>query len=271
MNGDAMQLYRGMDIGTAKIPVSERRDLPHHMFDVLEVTETASVARYQREAQATIDDIGSRGATPILVGGSGLYISAVLFDFQFSGTDPGVRRRLEAEHDRDGLDKLAARLHTIDPVVAAAIGPHNARRIVRALELHETTGRSTSGRLPDQAFPRVPTTIIGLAAPREVLVRRLDERVTEMWRVGLRDEVRHLVLRGIERGSTARRAIGYSQALAELNGELTTLEAITQAQSLTRRFARRQVSWFRRYSRTVWLDYDHPELVDAVNKVSGGW
>ncbi len=270
VNGDAMQLYRGMDIGTAKVPLEQRRGVPHHLLDVLDITETASAARYQRHARAVIDEIDSRDVTPILVGGSGLYISAVLYDFQFPGTDPAVRDRLEAEGARGGIEKLAARLHAVDPVAAAAIGPHNARRIVRALELHETTGRSTSGTLPNQAVPRVPTTVIGLTVSRDELRHRLNERVGEMWRAGLRDEVQRLVDRGLERGTTARRAIGYSQALAELNGELTTAEAIAQTQSLTRRFARRQVSWFRRYPRTVWLDHDHPELMDMVDTVYRG-
>ncbi len=261
-----MQLYRGMHVGTAKMSVDERRGIPHHLLDVLDVTESASVARYQNEARAAIDEIGSRGLTPILVGGSGLYVSAVLYDFQFPGTDPLVRRRFEAEREQDGVAALAARLQLIDPGAAAAIGPHNSRRIVRALELHETTGRSTSGTLPDQAVPRLPTTVIGLAASREALVTRINERVTEMWRAGLLAEVRHLVDDGLKNGTTARRAIGYSQALAELAGELTTPEAIAQTQFLTRRLARRQVSWFRRYPRTVWIDHDHPELVDAVSE-----
>jgi len=259
-----MQLYRGMDIGTAKIRPAEWRGVPHHLFDVLDVTEEATVARYQPEARAAIEAIQGRGAVPILVGGSGLYVSSVIFDFRFPGTDPVLRARLEAELAEQGPGMLFRRLAEVDPGAAARIGSSNGRRIVRALEVAELTGEPVSGTLPDAPVPWRPVTVLGLAAPREELVARLDARVDRMWESGLLDEVRGLLPLGIERGVTAGRAIGYAQALAELRGELTRAEAIAQTQQLTRRYARRQVSWFKRYPDLHWLDYDDPGLVDAA-------
>lgn len=264
VNADAMQLYRGMDIGTAKIAPNEWRGVPHHLFDVLDVTEEATVARYQPEARATVADIQSRGAVPILVGGSGLYVSSVIFDFRFPGTDPVLRARLEAELAERGPGMLFRRLAEADPQAAARIGSSNGRRIVRALEVAELTGEPVSGTLPDAPEPWRPVTILGLAAPRDELVLRLDARVERMWQAGLLDEVRRLIPLGIERGVTAGRAIGYAQALAELRGELTRAEAIAQTQQLTRRYARRQVSWFKRYPGLHWLAFDDPELVDSA-------
>lgn len=260
-----MQLYRGMDIGTAKLPSTQWRGIPHHLFDVLEVTDEATVARYQPEARATVDGILQRGAVPILVGGSGLYVSSVLFDLRFPGTDPELRARLETELAEQGPGMLFQRLAALDPDAAHRIGSRNGRRIVRALEVAELTGTSVSGALPDEPpLWRRPTVIIGLGAPREELVVRLDERVERMWAAGLLAEVTGLIPQGIDRGVTARRAIGYAQALAELRGELTREEAIAQTQQLTRRYARRQVSWFKRYPGIHWLDYDAPDLVDAA-------
>ncbi|WP_179702710.1 tRNA (adenosine(37)-N6)-dimethylallyltransferase MiaA [Leifsonia naganoensis] len=264
VNADAMQLYRGMDIGTAKIPPAEWRGVPHHLFDVLDVAEEATVARYQPEARAAIEAIRSRGAVPILVGGSGLYVSSVIFDFRFPGTDPELRARLEAELAEQGPGMLFRRLAEVDPQSAARIGSSNGRRIVRALEVAELTGEPVSGSLPDAPTPWRPVTILGLAAPREELVTRLDARVERMWEAGLQDEVRALIPLGIERGVTAGRAIGYAQALAELRGELSRTEAIAQTQQLTRRYARRQASWFKRYPDLHWLDYDDPALPDAA-------
>ncbi|NUU08041.1 tRNA (adenosine(37)-N6)-dimethylallyltransferase MiaA [Leifsonia sp. C5G2] len=265
VNADAMQLYRGMDIGTAKISPDEWRGIPHHLFDVLEVTDEATVARYQPEARAQIGDILARGAVPILVGGSGLYVSSVLFDLQFPGTDPELRARLEAELAEHGPGMLFQRLAERDPEAARRIGSRNGRRIVRALEVAELTGTSVSGTLPDEPQPwHRPTAIIGLSAPREELVQRLDARVDRMWAAGLLAEVSALIPQGIDRGVTARRAIGYAQALAELRGELTQEEAIAQTQQLTRRYARRQVSWFKRYPGIHWLEYDAADLVERA-------
>ncbi|MFB9748596.1 tRNA (adenosine(37)-N6)-dimethylallyltransferase MiaA [Leifsonia shinshuensis] len=260
VNADAMQFYRGMDIGTAKLPPAEWRGVPHHLFDVLDVTEEATVARYQPEARRVVDEIRARGATPILVGGSGLYVSSVIFDFRFPGTDPELRARLEAELAAQGPGMLFRRLAELDPEAARRIGPSNGRRIVRALEVAELTGEPVSGALPDEPQYWRPTTVLGLAAPRDELVLRLDARVERMWADGLTDEVRRLIPLGLEDGVTARRAIGYAQALAEVKGELTRAEAIAATQQLTRRYARRQVSWFKRYAGIHWLDYDDPDL-----------
>lgn len=260
-----MQLYRGMDIGTAKLPAEEWRGIPHHLFDVLDVTDEATVARYQPEARARIQEIADRGAVPILVGGSGLYVSSVLFDLRFPGTDPELRARLEAELAEHGPGMLFQRLAERDPEAARRIGSQNGRRIVRALEVAELTGTSVTGALPDEpSLWHEPTVIIGLAAPRDQLVTRLDTRVDRMWAEGLLAEVTALIPEGIDRGVTARRAIGYAQALAELRGELSREDAIAQTQQLTRRYARRQVSWFKRYPGIHWLDYDAPDLVDAA-------
>lgn len=265
VNADAMQLYRGMDIGTAKIAPSDWGGTPHHLFDVLDVTDEATVARYQPTARETISGILQRGATPILVGGSGLYVSSVVFDLRFPGTDPEFRARLEAELTEHGPGMLFQRLAELDPEAARRIGSRNGRRIVRALEVAHLTGTSVSGALPDEPTPwHDPTVIIGLAAPREQLVARLDARVERMWADGLLAEVTDLIPSGLDRGVTARRAIGYAQALAELRGELTRDAAIAQTQQLTRRYARRQVSWFKRYPDIHWLDYDDPQLVDAA-------
>ncbi len=265
VNADAMQLYRGMDIGTAKIGPDEWRGVPHHLFDVLDVTEEATVARYQPEARTAIRGILSRGAIPILVGGSGLYVSSVVFDFRFPGTDPELRARLERELEEQGPGMLFRRLAEIDPDAARRIGSTNGRRIVRALEVAELTGEPVSGSLPGEPEPwHRPTVVLGLDAPRSELVARLDERVERMWRDGLLDEVQALIPRGLESGVTASRAIGYAQALGELRGDLSRGEAIASTQQLTRRYARRQVSWFKRYPGIRWLSYDDPALVDTA-------
>jgi len=262
VNADAMQLYRGMDIGTAKLPVAERRGIPHHMLDVLDVGDEASVADYQAEARARIAEIEARGAWPILVGGSGLYVSSVIYDFRFPGTDPQIRQRLEDELAATGPGMLYRRLLAVDPVAAAAIGPSNGRRIVRALEVVEMTGEPFGTGLPDDGAPWMPARIIGLRAPRDELVTRLDERVEQMWRDGLVGEVEGLLPLGL--GVTASRAIGYAQAAAQLRGELTEREAIEQTALITRKYARRQVSWFRRYDAIGWLDHDDPRRLEAA-------
>jgi tRNA dimethylallyltransferase len=264
VNADSMQLYRGMDIGTAKLRPHERRGVAHHLLDVLDVTEEATVARYQPAARHVIQDILERGKTPVLVGGSGLYVSSVIYEFEFPGTDPVIRQRLEAELEAVGPGMLHRRLSAIDPITAARVGPHNGRRIVRALEVAEMTGDAPSAALPDEPTPWRPSVILGLRAPREELVQRLDRRVDRMWADGLVAEADSLRQAGIERGVTASRAIGYAQALAQLSGELTADEARAQTAALTRRYARRQVSWFKRYPHAHWLDYDHPNLVSEA-------
>jgi tRNA dimethylallyltransferase len=254
VNADAMQLYRGMDIGTAKLTTEERAEFPHHMFDVLDVTQEASVADYQTAARAVIDGILARGATPILVGGSGLYVSSVLFEFDFPGHDDEIRERLEAELAEKGPGLMFAKLKELAPQAAERIDSQNARRVVRALEVIEMTGDPAAlGTLPEEPVYWRDTTIYGLREEREVLVERLDARVEKMWADGILDEVRGLIPAGIEQGVTARRAIGYAQALGQLAGELTEAEAIAETQALTRRYARRQVSWFKRYADVQWV------------------
>lgn len=264
VNADAMQLYRGMDIGTAKLSPEERRGIPHHMLDVLDVTTESTVAGYQADARAAVEDIIARGSTPILVGGSGLYVASVIYDFQFPASDKAVRARLEAELESHGPGELFRRLSALDADAAARIGSQNTRRLVRALEVAELTGSPVAGMLPEAPVYWRPTRILGLRAPRDQLVARLDERVERMWSAGLLDEVRGLVPQGIEQGVTASRAIGYAQALRQLAGTATEAEAIDETQQLTRRYARRQVSWFRRYADIVWLDYDAADLGDAA-------
>ncbi len=254
VNADASQLYRGMDIGTAKVPVAERRGIPHHLFDVLDVTEDASVARYQTEARAVIDDIESRGATAILVGGSGLYVWSVLFDFEFPGTDPAIRERLERRLETEGTGVLAAELREKDPDAFEGIDVRNGRRLIRALEVIEMTGKPFGAGLGAENRPWREHIMIGLQVPRDELTERLDARARAMFDNGLVDEVRGLIPIGLEDGVTASRSIGYSQALAVINGTATVDEAIDETAALTRRFARRQVSWFTRNPATHWFD-----------------
>lgn len=263
VNADAMQLYRGMDIGTAKVPAADRRGIPHHLFDVLEPREEASVARYQTEARAVVDAILARDAVPILVGGSGLYVSSVLYDFQFPGTDQVIRERLEADLAAAGPGVLHRRLRDVDPAAAEAIGPANGRRLVRALEVIELTGSPFGAGLPAETALWRPSVTIGLRAERAKLVVRLDARVRGMWRDGLVAEVERLLPAGL--GVTASRAIGYAQAAAQLRGDLTEQQAMEQAATLTRRYARRQVGWFGRYRQTRWLAADSATRVaDAL-------
>lgn len=267
VNADAMQLYRGMDIGTAKLPEAERRGIPHHLFDVLDVADEAAVAAYQHQARAVIEQILARGADAILVGGSGLYVSSVLYDFRFPPRDDALRAQLEQELAERGPGSLLSRLRALDPATAERVDPRNGRRIVRALEV-VLQGEDTHGAaLP--AAPvlwHVPTSIIGVHVDRSELVARLDVRVERMWADGLLEEVARLRAAGLDDGLTSRRAIGYAQALAQLAGEKTQDEAIAETQALTRRYARRQVSWFKRYPDITWVgqEADPAALVDAA-------
>jgi tRNA dimethylallyltransferase len=253
INADSMQLYQGMDIGTAKEPEAARRGVRHHLLDVWPVTRTASVADYQRLARAAIADITARGRMPVLVGGSGLYVRAALEDLDFPGTDVAVRARLEAELDKLGPAALHARLGGLDPAAAAAILPSNGRRIVRALEVIEISGRPFLATLPAYGQSR-PAAQIGLTLPRPELDRRITARVDRMWRAGFEAEVRNLAARGLRQGRTASRALGYQQMLRHLDGDYTLDQARQQTIKATRRFARRQESWFRRDPRIRWLD-----------------
>ena len=273
VNADAMQLYRGMDIGTAKVPETERRGIPHHLLDVWEVTREASVADYQAMARAIIQDIQSRGAIPLLVGGSGLYVSSVLYEFEFPGTDPEIRAHLEARLEKEGLAPLLEELAGKDPLAAAAIDPQNTRRVIRALEVIEVTGKPFGAGLDAEHRPwQTSTVVVGLHRERTDLVEILNQRVEAMWERGLADEVQDLIPLGIERGVTASRAIGYQQALEFLAGEMSKEEAIQSTQSLTRRYARRQVSWFKRDQNTLWLSSDEPGIRDrALGVLREAW
>ena len=267
VNADAMQLYRGMDIGTAKLGEAERRGIRHHLFDALDVTDEAAVAWYQDAARCAISDIHGRGADAILVGGSGLYVSSVVFDFRFPPHDEALRARLEAELAEHGPGVLFARLRQLDPVTAERVDPRNGRRIVRALEVLGQGGSTHGAALPEEPVPwHEPTRLIGVHVDRAELVQRLDRRVEAMWAAGMLDEVAALRERGLERGVTASRAIGYAQALAQLRGELGETDAIAQTQALTRRYARRQVSWFKRYPALEWVapDTDPASLLNPA-------
>ncbi|QFG27494.1 tRNA (adenosine(37)-N6)-dimethylallyltransferase MiaA [Actinomadura sp. WMMB 499] len=261
VNADSMQLYRGMDIGTAKLARDEMRGVPHHLLDVWDVTATASVAEYQRLAAETIGAIRGRGGVPVLVGGSGLYVRAAVDEMEFPGTDPAVRARLEDELARDGAAVLHARLRGVDPAAAEAILPSNGRRIVRALEVIEITGRPFTATLPEHRYRYGSVVQVGLSVPRDELDERIAVRVQRMWDAGLVDEVRALEKRGLRDGLTAGRALGYAQVLRYLAGEWSEEQAKADTVRTTRRFARRQESWFRRDPRVHWLPYDAPDLV----------
>lgn len=267
VNADAMQLYRGMDIGTAKMTVEERRGVPHHLLDVLDVTETASVAAYQRETRDVIERLLAAGRPPILVGGSGLYVQAVLDDLKFPGTDDAVRERFEAELASIGPEALHRRLQELDPAAAIAILPSNGRRIVRALEVIELTGEPFSANLPKPGPARYGTVQIGVDREVSELDARVDLRVDVMFASGLEDEVRTLVRAGLRDGKTASRALGYQQVLSAMDGACTIDFAAEETKRATRRFVRRQRSWFRRDQRITWLDGARPDLVDAAGNL----
>jgi tRNA dimethylallyltransferase len=258
VNVDSMQLYQGMDIGTAKLPLDERRGVPHHLLDIWDVTQTASVAEYQRLADQVIDDIRARGKVPVLAGGSGLYIRAALGDLDFPGTDEAVRERLAAELTTVGPVRLHDRLTALDPVAAAAILPSNGRRIVRALEVIEISGQPFSATMPsyDTGAGQARSAIqVGIRLPRPELDRRIESRVDRMFAQGLEHEVRELADRhGLRDGRTASRALGYRQVLRSLDGGWTLEQAREETVRATRRFARRQESWFRRDPRVTWID-----------------
>ncbi len=263
VNADSMLVYRGMDIGTAKPTPAERGGITHHLIDIFDVTQTASVAAFQRLARAAIADCRARGVTPILVGGSALYVHAILDDFEFPGTDPAVRARLEDELTRLGPAALHRRLADASSEAAADILPGNGRRIVRALEVIELTG-SWRATLPDWSYALDGVRQWGLEVPREALDERIEARVERMWASGLVTEVRTLLGRGLRDGRTASRALGYRQVMAHLDGELTEDEAKQRTVAGTRRFARKQLGWFRRDPRIRWLPADEPGLPEWI-------
>jgi tRNA dimethylallyltransferase len=263
VSADASQLYRGMDIGTAKIPPEERHGIPHHQIDVLDVTQEATVAAYQRDARADVDAVLARGAVPVVAGGSGLYVRAALDRLEIPPTDPDVRAALEGRLEREGLPALVAELRAADPRAADDIEPNNARRVVRALEVIALTGRPFSATMPTREFVR-PTVLVGLRADRDELDQRVERRARAMFDAGLVEETRGLVDLGLREGRTASRAVGYVQALAVIDGTMTVADAVADTAVRTRRLVRRQESWFRPDPRITWFEALADDLVDRV-------
>ncbi|MGJ6125000.1 tRNA (adenosine(37)-N6)-dimethylallyltransferase MiaA [Mycolicibacterium sp. Y3] len=264
VNADAMQLYRGMDIGTAKLPVAQRRGIPHHQLDVIDVTVNASVARYQESAAADIEAIMNRGAVPVIVGGSMLYIQSLLDQWSFPATDPVVRARWEARLAEVGVAALHAELTRVDPQAGASILDSDGRRIVRALEVVELTGQPFAASAPRIGTPRWDTAIIGLDWDTAVLDERLQERTETMFDDGLVAEVTGLIAEGLRTGVTASRALGYAQVLADLDAGGDGSSAREPTFVGTRRYVRRQRSWFRRDHRVHWLDGSAADLAKAA-------
>ncbi len=267
INADSMQLYRGMDIGTAKLPVSERRGIKHHMLDVLDVTQTANVADYQRDARKIVQELNETGIGSVVVGGSGLFVQALLEDMQFPGSDPEIRERLTKEAEEIGPDAIYQRLVDLDPIAAQNILPGNTRRVIRALEVIELTGQAPVTTL-QQLTEVVPSIRIGLKLDRAQLDDRIIKRVELMWEQGLVDEVRHLETLGIRNGLTASKALGYAQVLQALDGQISMDEAKAQTVQATKRFARRQESWFARDKKIHWLDAAKTSLNDIAQLVN---
>ena len=263
VNADSMLVYRGMDIGTAKPSLAERGGVPHHLIDIMPVTQTASVAEFQELARGAIADCRARDVRPILVGGSALYVHAIVDDFQFPGTDPEVRARWQARLDAEGPEALHAELARRSPEAAAAILPGNGRRIVRALEVHEISGGFRPS-LPEWTYALGEVRQVGLELPRDLMDELIRLRVDRMWAAGLVDEVRGLIPQGLREGLTASRAIGYRQVLAFLDGEIGEEEAKERVVVATRKFSRRQLSWFRRDPRIEWFQAGGPGLAEAV-------
>ena len=271
INCDSMQFYRGMNVGTAKLTVEERRGVRHELLDWLEITDESTAAAFQTEARPLIENLQSEGITPILVGGSMLYVAAVLNTFEFPGNDVKYRAELETDLLEHGPHEMHRRLAAIDPVAASRIIPENGRRVVRALEIIRVTGEPFAAALPDEIESWQPVVEIGLTGDREVLRAKLESRVQNMWQSGLLDEVRELEKVGLREGKTASRAIGYSQALAQLDGEMTEAEAIADTVRLTQKYARRQISWFKRDERIQWLDFeDESNFAKALELIGLG-
>jgi tRNA dimethylallyltransferase len=264
VNADAMQLYKGMDIGTAKLPIAERRGIEHHLVDVLEVTQESTAAEYQKIARAKILEIQSRGAMPILVGGSMLYVAAVLNNFEFPVRDKDLRASLEQELLELGPNAMHQKLVELDSSAASRIDPENGRRIVRALEIVTLTGEPFAAALPDEIESWQEVLEIGLRMDREILVAKLAERVRGMWSRGMVEETKLLVSKGLRKSVTAGYAIGYAQALAQLDGELSQEQAIESTTKLTQKYARRQMSWFKRDTRINWLDALDQEVTSSA-------
>lgn len=269
VNSDSMQFYRGMNIGTAKLSLSERHGIKHHLLDWLEITDESTAADYQLVARSKILELQAEGIIPILVGGSMLYIASVLNEFGFAARNEQIRAELEAELVRVGESELYRRLVELAPDTASRIDPKNGRRIVRALEVVLITGDDFAAKLPDLNESWQPVLEVGLNSERAHLVERLEIRAARMWQQGLLDEVQSLIPLGVRDGKTSSRAIGYAQALAQLDGKLSETEAIDQTARLTARYARRQMSWFRRDPRINWFDYqDSSTTTEILNLVT---
>lgn len=264
INSDSMQFYRGMDIGTAKLAVDERRGIQHHMLDVLEITQESTAADYQAQARPIVENLQAKGVTPIVVGGSMLYVAALLNTFEFPARDEALRAQLEKDLLESGPHAMHRKLAEIDPGAASRIIPENGRRTVRALEVVLVTGKPFAAALPEKTESWQPVLEIGLNSDREHLVGRLHKRVEKMWQIGLVDETLALEPFGIRTGKTSSQAIGYSQALRQIDGLMTEAEAIEDTARLTARYARRQVSWFKRDERINWLDYQDPNYRDRA-------
>ena len=261
INADSMQIYKGMDIGTAKLPVAQRGGIAHHMLDVLDVTQDSTVAWYQENARKKVDEIHSRGKDVVVVGGTGLYIKSILDDLNFPDTDPVVRASLELELATIGLGALYERLEKLDPAAAIAIDRANARRVIRALEVINITGKPFTANLPREASSRYPDALqFGLAVEREELTARIAARVDRMWEQGFVEEVDQLMAAGITTGRTAQLALGYSQIIAMRNGLMSEEAAKEETKISTRQYARRQETWFTRDERISWISPEQPRL-----------
>jgi tRNA dimethylallyltransferase len=269
INADSMQLYRGMDIGTAKLNVEERRGIPHHLLDVLDVSQDSTVAWYQEQARAVMTEIHGRGKDAVIVGGTGLYIKAILDDLNFPDTDPEVRAKLEAELEEFGAAALFTRLEELDPAAALAIDRANTRRVIRALEVIEITGLPFTANLPREDSSRYPDALqFGLVMDREHLRERIDQRVDRMWDAGFIDEVDRLISQGIGDGTTAQRALGYAQIIAMRSGTMTEEEAKEDTKRASRQYARRQETWFSRDARIQWVAQHQPRLETILQKIN---
>jgi tRNA dimethylallyltransferase len=267
INADAMQIYKGMDIGTAKLALSERRGITHHQIDVLNPEEEANVSTYQKQTREIINDLLNKKIQPMLVGGSGLYVNSVLEDLEFPGTNLEIRANYEEILEEQGVEVLYEMLERIDKEAAQNILPNNARKIVRALEVNELTGNNFNAKLPEPS-PVFSDVRIALDMPRDLLDTRIAERVHQMFKNGFVEEVKSLEPK-LRKGKTALRALGYSQVLSLLNGEITEQEAITLTINATKKFARRQLSWFRRDPLIHWLDATSPQLLDQSLRLIG--
>ena len=271
INCDSMQFYKGMDVGTAKLTLAERQGITHHLFDFLEITDESTAAEYQQIARPLILDLQARGVTPILVGGSMLYVAAVLNRFEFPARDEELRAKLEQDLIDLGPHEMHRRLKELDPVAASRIIPENGRRSVRAIEIVTLTGEPFAAALPEVPEDWQPVLEIGINGDREDLRARLEARVHKMWQQGLVDEVKSLEAKGIREGKTSSVAIGYAQALKQIDGEMTEAEAIADTVRLTQKYARRQMSWFRRDQRIHWLDYQDSEATAKALALVDSW